>query len=169
MNSASWTFSPFHLQLFAHSTLLGPGQEDNDTGIYVSAFSSTIFRPDDTQLAMSLSVSSLYIPSGHELQVTLTDLTTADVLLHLENLEEAWYGEKPPFDLTVDPLHEYKLTFSGWIGASDGAHADMIGNVSFDEPIRSLVPDSTSTAGLLFLALSPLWLLRKLYLHSIRA
>jgi hypothetical protein len=97
-----------------------------------------------------------------DLQATLMDLTTSEILVDEKDL-----NNNQSYVLTVDPLHEYKLTFSGHFAAYDDSESFIFGYAAFDEPIHSIIPDGTSTAGLLFLALSPLCLLRKLYLNSI--
>jgi hypothetical protein len=162
-NQAEVSFAPFSLLIKADAAPWADFDEGIVTGggIYIGAWSTMNFRPETTHLVASLSVFSSYNYYSYEQDIgfTLKDLTTSTLLADLQNMDDDNVFLRT-LDLTVDPLHEYSLTFSAGINAWDFKEASMNAKVTFNSPVHPSVPDTAATLPLLLLALLPVGLLR---------
>jgi hypothetical protein len=132
-----------------------------------SAQATTRFTTFARQIDIDVSTFARfnYYDWEQDMRVTLLDLTSNNTLFDVDDLDVlGWSNTVLSFELPVDPSHEYELTMSGYINASDAKYAEMSLNVSISE-----VPDPVDTLPLFGLCLFGLVAARNALPHARKA
>lgn len=137
------------------------------TRLQMSAVTTTRFQSEASMLLFNLTTFAdyNYEIDEQDMRVTLLDVTSSSVLLDLERLAEppSFFPKTTAYGFNIAPTHIYELQISGWFLSFDSKDVEMSASVQLTEVAGSPlpVPDSTPVPFLFSLALSGLWLTRR--------